>query len=150
MYTVVAIPQKRGFLSNTTSPHGRSDDPYREERLNVATLRLLVLLSSTFTFTFFHSRLLVGAPNAESGQPNVERAGAVYKCAAETPGSCELIPFDTKGKIDRKKRREREKLERKFFLGGRGGRAVRVSLYWGVACFSSGAVYSGGSLILVN
>ena len=41
---------------------------------------------------------MVGAPNAESGQPGVERAGAVYKCAAETPGSCELIPFDTKGK----------------------------------------------------
>ena len=28
--------------------------------------------------------------------------------------------------------------------------AVRPSLYWRVACFSSGAVYSGGSLILVN
>ena len=50
---------------------------------------------------------MVGAPNAESGQPGVERAGAVYKCAAETPGSCELIPFDTKGKKGRKKRRER-------------------------------------------
>ena len=67
----------------------------------------------------------MGAPNAESGQPNVERAGAVYKCAAETPGSCELIPFDTKGKKGRKKRREREKLRRKILLGrergGRGG-----------------------------
>ena len=75
-----------------------------------------MLPSSTFTFTFFHSRLLVGAPNADSGQPNVERAGAVYKCAAETPGSCELIPFDTKGKKNRKKRREELG---KFFLGGR-------------------------------
>ena len=43
----------------------------------------------------------MGAPNAESGQPGVERAGAVYKCPAETPGSCELIPFDTKGKKER-------------------------------------------------
>ena len=50
----------------------------------------------------------MGAPNAESGQPGVERAGAVYKCPAETPGSCELIPFDTKGK----------KEVGKFFLGG--------------------------------
>ena len=65
---------------------------------------------------------MVGAPNAESGQPGVERAGAVYKCAAETPGSCELIPFDTKGKKGRKKRRERSYIEGKFFLGGRGGR----------------------------
>ena len=73
---------------------------------------------STFTIFFFpfHSRLLVGAPNAESGQPGVERAGAVYKCAAETPGNCELIPFDTKGKKEKE-----EEEEGKFFLGGRGG-----------------------------
>ena len=68
---------------------------------------------------------MVGAPNAESGQPGVERAGAVYKCAAETPGSCELIPFDTKGKKGRKKRREREKLHRRKILPGRERRAGR-------------------------
>ena len=39
----------------------------------------------------------MGAPNANSGQPGVERAGAVYKCDPETPGSCEIIPFDTRG-----------------------------------------------------
>ena len=62
----------------------------------------------------------MGAPNAESGQPGVERAGAVYKCAAETPGSCEAIPFDTKGKKGRKEGR------RKFFLGGTGCPGLHV------------------------
>ena len=75
---------------------------------------------STFTIFFFpfHSRLLVGAPNAESGQPGVERAGAVYKCAAETPGNCELIPFDTKGK------KEQEE-ERKSSWAGEGWRILQ-------------------------
>ena len=75
---------------------------------------------STFTILFFpfHSRLLVGAPNAESGQPGVERAGAVYKCAAETPGNCELIPFDTKGK------KEQEE-ERKSSWAGEGWRILQ-------------------------
>ena len=39
----------------------------------------------------------MGAPNAESGQPGVEKGGAVYKCKPDSPGSCDLIPFDTKG-----------------------------------------------------
>ena len=51
------------------------------------------------TIFFFLSRLLVGAPNAESGQPGVDKGGAVYKCQPEHPGSCDLIPFDTKGNI---------------------------------------------------
>ena len=46
----------------------------------------------------FYYRLLVGAPSAESGQPGVSKGGAVYKCQPRQPGSCEQIPFDTKGK----------------------------------------------------
>ena len=81
----------------------------------------LHLAQPTFPLCF-HCRLLVGAPNAESGQPGVERAGAVYKCAAETPGSCELIPFDTKGKKMRKKSYTLEEC----VLGGR----VRMGHCW--------------------
>lgn len=41
--------------------------------------------------------LLVGAPEADSGQPGVVKGGAVFKCPPEAPGSCDLIQFDTKG-----------------------------------------------------
>ena len=47
-----------------------------------------------FFFSFF--RLLVGAPEADSGQPGVVKGGAVFKCPPEAPGSCDLIQFDTK------------------------------------------------------
>ena len=42
-------------------------------------------------------RLLVGAPAADSEQPDVIKGGGVFKCPPENPGQCELIPFDTKG-----------------------------------------------------
>ncbi|XP_077978498.1 integrin alpha-8-like [Glandiceps talaboti] len=43
--------------------------------------------------------LLVGAPRAQTAQPNVVRGGAVYKCpaAVDATQSCEQIPFDTSG-----------------------------------------------------
>jgi hypothetical protein len=41
--------------------------------------------------------LLVGAPTADSGQPDVIKGGAVFKCPPDNPGQCDLIPFDTKG-----------------------------------------------------
>ena len=44
----------------------------------------------------FFCRLLVGAPEADSGQPGVVKGGAVFKCPPESPGSCDLIQFDTK------------------------------------------------------
>lgn len=47
------------------------------------------------SFTFF--RLLIGAPEAESGQENVQKGGAVYKCPPDAPGRCDLIKFDTQG-----------------------------------------------------
>lgn len=43
-------------------------------------------------------RLLIGAPAANSGQPGVNRGGAVYKCPPESPRDCEMIPFDREGK----------------------------------------------------
>ncbi len=39
----------------------------------------------------------MGAPNAETGQPGVERPGAVYKCPPDSPGDCDIIPFDKEG-----------------------------------------------------
>ena len=47
----------------------------------------------------FFCRLLVGAPEADSGQPGVVKGGAVFKCPPESPGSCDLIQFDTKVSI---------------------------------------------------
>jgi len=41
--------------------------------------------------------LLIGAPEADARQPGVHKGGAVYKCSAEVPGDCTIIPFDTKG-----------------------------------------------------
>jgi len=41
--------------------------------------------------------LLVGAPTADSGQPDVIKGGAVFKCPPNAPGQCDLIPFDQKG-----------------------------------------------------
>ena len=49
-------------------------------------------------FIIFLFRLLVGAPTADSGQPDVIKGGAVFKCPPDNPGQCDLIPFDTKGK----------------------------------------------------
>ena len=48
-------------------------------------------------FHNFFYRLLVGAPTADSGQPEVIKGGAVFKCQPDAPGQCDLIPFDTKG-----------------------------------------------------
>ena len=48
-------------------------------------------------FIIFLFRLLVGAPTADSGQPDVIKGGAVFKCPPDNPGQCDLIPFDTKG-----------------------------------------------------
>ena len=42
-------------------------------------------------------RLLVGAPEADARQQGVHKGGAVYKCSAQRPGDCSLIPFDTTG-----------------------------------------------------
>ncbi len=47
----------------------------------------------------FYFRLLIGAPEAESGQENVQKGGAVYKCPPDAPGRCDLIKFDTTGKL---------------------------------------------------
>ncbi|XP_038044823.1 integrin alpha-8-like isoform X1 [Patiria miniata] len=44
--------------------------------------------------------LLVGAPKAQTPQPDVVQGGAVYKCPVaplNSPGDCEQIPFDLTG-----------------------------------------------------
>ncbi|KAG8190225.1 hypothetical protein JTE90_011946 [Oedothorax gibbosus] len=43
------------------------------------------------------SWLLVGAPQAQTTQPNVTRGGAVFRCSTDSPNMCQMIPFDTAG-----------------------------------------------------
>ena len=57
---------------------------------------------SLFSFSLY--RVLVGAPEASTSQPNVDNGGAVYKCPV-TPldssrGECEQVPFDQTGKFN--------------------------------------------------
>ncbi|ELU15482.1 hypothetical protein CAPTEDRAFT_203434 [Capitella teleta] len=41
--------------------------------------------------------LVIGAPEAETSQTGVYRPGVVYKCRAQNPSECYVIPFDTTG-----------------------------------------------------
>ncbi|KAG8178041.1 hypothetical protein JTE90_022924 [Oedothorax gibbosus] len=43
------------------------------------------------------SWLLVGAPRAQTTQPNVAAGGAVYRCGLESTASCLTVPFDISG-----------------------------------------------------
>lgn len=43
-------------------------------------------------------RVLVGAPEAQTGQPGVSRGGAVYRCDIRGADHCQEIPFDRTGK----------------------------------------------------
>ncbi|GBN26902.1 hypothetical protein AVEN_167701-1 [Araneus ventricosus] len=42
-------------------------------------------------------RVLVGAPKAQTNQPNVTAGGAVYRCGVESTASCVPVPFDLTG-----------------------------------------------------
>lgn len=42
-------------------------------------------------------RVLIGAPEAQTDQPNVDKGGAVYKCRSKD-GHCEITIFDARGK----------------------------------------------------
>ncbi|XP_055952376.1 integrin alpha-PS2-like [Argiope bruennichi] len=44
-----------------------------------------------------NSWVLVGAPKAQTNQPNVTAGGAVYRCGVESTGSCVPVPFDLTG-----------------------------------------------------
>lgn len=44
-------------------------------------------------------RLLIGAPEAQTSQPGVEKGGAVFRCGTARNDDCEEIPFDTRGKF---------------------------------------------------
>lgn len=43
------------------------------------------------------SWLLVGAPKAQTEQPDVVEGGAVYRCSVDSPNMCQMIPFDAAG-----------------------------------------------------
>ena len=45
------------------------------------------------------SRLLVGAPRAQTEQPGVTRGGAVFRCYTDAADRCEAIPFDENRKL---------------------------------------------------
>uniref|UniRef100_A0A224Z2I5 Integrin alpha 8 n=1 Tax=Rhipicephalus zambeziensis TaxID=60191 RepID=A0A224Z2I5_9ACAR len=57
--------------------------------------------------------LLVGAPDAQTPQPNVDRGGAVFRCSTEASGSCQPVPFDQSGPtevlVDRRRERTDDK-----------------------------------------
>ncbi|XP_041366767.1 integrin alpha-V-like [Gigantopelta aegis] len=43
------------------------------------------------------SWLLVGAPQAQTSQPGVQKGGAVYRCRTDKKNYCQEIPFDSSG-----------------------------------------------------
>lgn len=45
------------------------------------------------------TRLLVGAPRAQTEQPGVVRGGAVFRCYTDAADRCEAIPFDENRKL---------------------------------------------------
>lgn len=47
----------------------------------------------------WEERLLVGAPLAQTDQPQVEKGGAVYRCSADSGNACQQIPFDETGQF---------------------------------------------------
>lgn len=64
----------------------------------MCTLRIRVIqYDNPNDFRF--SRLLIGAPEAQTDQPGVVKGGAVYRCGTSREGDCEEIPFDTRGKF---------------------------------------------------
>jgi len=50
------------------------------------------------------SRLLIGAPEAQTAQPGLVKGGAVYRCSTSREDDCEEIPFDTRGKFSHARR----------------------------------------------
>lgn len=57
-----------------------------------------MIIRIIFVFYVF-SRLLIGAPEAQTNQPGVIKGGAVYRCGTSREDDCEEIPFDTRGKF---------------------------------------------------
>lgn len=49
--------------------------------------------------TLLSFRVIVGAPEAQTTQPNVFRGGAVYRCDIAVDDSCIPVEFDRKGNI---------------------------------------------------
>ena len=42
--------------------------------------------------------MIVGAPEAQTRQPGVERGGAVFRCDVSRDDACQEVPFDANGK----------------------------------------------------
>lgn len=59
------------------------------------------------------SWLLVGAPKAQTEQPDVEEGGAVYRCSTERTNVCQMIPFDRSGPGEIVLRGRRERFDKK-------------------------------------
>lgn len=76
---------------------GRIIESYRVLASLILILKYLISSSINNFIMILCYRLLVGAPEAESGQPNIRKGGAVYRCPPDAPGRCELIEFDSKG-----------------------------------------------------
>jgi len=49
-------------------------------------------------------RLLIGAPEAQTAQPGVEKGGAVFRCGTSRENDCDEIPFDTRGEFSHARR----------------------------------------------
>ena len=39
----------------------------------------------------------MGAPKAQTEQPDVVEGGAVYRCSIDSSNMCQMIPFDAAG-----------------------------------------------------
>ncbi|XP_026812999.1 integrin alpha-PS2-like isoform X2 [Rhopalosiphum maidis] len=68
------------------------------------------------------SWLLIGAPEAQTAQPGVEKGGAVFKCGTTREDDCEQIPFDTRGNNNSSKWIQIDSKSRQWF-----GATVRSS-----------------------
>ncbi|XP_050437291.1 integrin alpha-PS2 isoform X2 [Adelges cooleyi] len=61
------------------------------------------------------SWLLIGAPEAQTDQPGVEKGGAVYKCGTARENDCEEVPFDTRGNNNSTRSIQIDKKSRQWF-----------------------------------
>lgn len=60
---------------------------------------VIILYNSVLNVRVHFSRLLIGAPEAQTNQPGVEKGGAVFKCGTTREDDCEEVPFDMRGEF---------------------------------------------------
>ena len=61
-------------------------------------------------------RILIGAPTADVGQPDVVKGGAVFRCDPFSSDKCYIIPFDKKGLISIYGYLKRKQIALKFYF----------------------------------